>query len=121
MVWPESRERSRDLVTDRPGRGENTASPSIRSAFDAPSDYHKLEKHRFSAALAEALDDVRQRGEYDRLVLVAPRRSLGELHELMAPQVKKMVTHEVAKDLTASTPEALWQALEKVLPAPLLS
>src|SRR5262249_25809716 len=73
MVWPESRERSRDLVTDRPGRGENTASPSIRSAFDAPSDYHKLEKHKFSAALAEALDDVRQRGDYDRLVLVAPR------------------------------------------------
>jgi len=121
MVWPESRERSRDLVTDRPGRGENTASPSIRSAFDAPSDYHKLEKHRFSAALAEALDDVRQRGEYDRLVLVAPRRSLGELRALLSPQVKKIVSHEIAKDLTASPPADLWRALEKVLPTPVLA
>src|SRR5215469_6299174 len=45
MVWPESREHSRDIVTDRPGRSESTANPSIRSALDAPSDYHKLEKH----------------------------------------------------------------------------
>lgn len=117
MVWPESRQPRRDIVSDRPGRGENTASPSIRSAFDAPSDYHKFEKHRFTAALAEVLDDVHQRGEYDRLILVAPRRSLGELHGLLSPQVKKMVSHEVAKDLTASAPESLWQALEKALPA----
>jgi protein required for attachment to host cells len=121
MVWPASREHSRDIVTDRPGRGENTANPSIRSAFDPPSDYHKLEKHKFAAVLAEALDDVRQRGEYERLVLVAPPRTLGELHDLMSPQVKKMVAHEVAKDLTAATPEALLSALEKVLPAPVLS
>jgi protein required for attachment to host cells len=121
MVWPESREHSRDIVSDRPGRAANTASPNIRSALAAPSDYHKLEKHRFSAALAEVLDDVRQGGEYDRLVLVAPPRSLGELHELMSPQVKQMVSHEVGKDLTASTPESLWRALEKVLPVPAFS
>jgi hypothetical protein len=35
--------------------------------------------------------------------------------------VKKMVSHEVAKDLTASTPQSLWRALEKVLPTPFLA
>jgi protein required for attachment to host cells len=121
MVWPESRERGRDVVTDRAGRAENTANRTIRSALDSPSDVHKLEKHRFAAALAEALEDLRQGREYDRLVLVAPPRSLGELRELLSPQVKQWVSQEVAKDLTASSPEALWQALEKVLPATVLS
>jgi protein required for attachment to host cells len=121
MVMPQSREPARDIVTDRPGRGFSAAHSTIRHGFAARHDVHKLEKHNFTAALADALEDVRVRGEYDRLVLVAPRRSLGELHALMTPQAKKMVSHEVAKDLTTATPEALWSALEKVLPTPALS
>jgi len=31
------------------------------------------------------------------------------------------VSHEIAKDLTASTPADLWQALAKVLPSPVLA
>lgn len=57
---------------------------------------------------------------YDRLIVVAPPRSLGELNALLSPQVKKMVSQQVAKDLTASTSTSLWRALKKVLPAPVL-
>jgi hypothetical protein len=32
-----------------------------------------------------------------------------------------MVSHEIAKDLTTSTPVELWRALEKVLPTPVLA
>ena len=52
---------------------------------------------------------------------MAPRRSLGELRTLLSAAVKKKVSHEVAKDLTASTEASLWRALEKVLPAPVLA
>jgi protein required for attachment to host cells len=121
MIAPESRELTRELVSDRPGRGFSAAHSSMRHAFEAPHDYHKLQKHNFTAAVAQTLDDARTRDEFDRLVLVAPRRSLGELHALLSPQVKKMVSHEVAKDLTASTPQSLWRALEKVLPTPVLA
>jgi hypothetical protein len=34
----------------------------------------------------------------------------------MSPHVKKSVSHEVAKDLTASSPTALHKALADVLP-----
>ncbi|HEX9326591.1 MAG TPA: host attachment protein, partial [Reyranella sp.] len=121
MVAPDSRLQNREIVTDRPGRGFSSANSNIRHGFEPPHDYHKLEKHDFAAALAQVLHDACARHEYDRLVLVAPRRSLGELHGLLSPQVKKRVSHEIAKDLTASTPADLWQALAKVLPSPVLA
>ena len=121
MVAPDSRRLTHDIVTDRPGRGFSAARSSMRHAFEAPHDVHKLEKHNFTAALAQTLEDARARRQFDRLVLVAPRRSLGELRALLSPQVKKIVSHEVAKDLTTSTPQSLWRALEKVLPAPVLA
>lgn len=121
MVSPESRLLNQEIVTDRPGRGFRSARSVNRHAFEPPHDHHKLEKHNFAVALARTLKDACERHQFDRLVLVAPRRSLGELHALLSPQVRKRVSHEIAKDLTASTPAALWRALEKVLPTPVLS
>jgi len=37
------------------------------------------------------------------------------------PQVKKMVSHQIAKDLTGASPPDLWHALEKVLPTAALA
>ena len=50
-----------------------------------------------------------------------PHRSLGELDTLLTPQVKKMVSHKIPKDLTGASPPDLWRALEKVLPTPVLA
>jgi protein required for attachment to host cells len=121
MVSPDSRQLDQELVSDKPGRGFGAAHSSQRHAFEPPHDYHKLEKHNFTAALAQVLDESCARHEFDRLVLVAPKRSLGELHTLLSPQVKKRVSHEVAKDLTASTPQSLWRALAKALPVSVLA
>ena len=120
MVAPQSRLLDQELVTDRPGRNFSSHSTN-RHALEPPHDPHKLEKHNFTAALAQVLEEACNRHEFDRLVLVAPPRSLGELHALLSPQVKKLVSHEIAKDLTASTPQNLWHALEKIVPAPVLA
>jgi len=120
MLAPKSRRPTREIVTDRAGRGYSTAGGGIRHAFEPMHDYRKLEKHKFTAALAETLEDGCARRQFDRLVLVAPRRSLGELRALLSPQVKKIVSHEVAKDLTASTPASITRALQRVLPTPVV-
>jgi len=88
----------------------------VRHGFEPVHDYHKLEKRKFTARLAETLDQACAAKKFDRLVLVAPRRSLGELRTLLSPRVPKAVSHEIAKDLTASTPAALRRALASVLP-----
>ena len=120
LLAPQSRLPNREIVTDRPGRGAGTsAAATHRHGFEPPHDPHKLEKHNFTATLARTLDELSR--HYDRMVLVAPPRSLGELDSLLSPQVKNMVSHQVPKDLTQSSPQALWQALDKVLPAPALA
>jgi protein required for attachment to host cells len=71
------------------------------------------------AELARILDGLC--GQYDRLVVLAPPRSLGELDALLTPQVKRMVGHQIPKDLTGASPPDLWRVLEKVLPTAVLT
>ena len=111
MVAPQSRQRPRDLKSDKPGRGKASAGSAARHAMEPPHDYHKLEKHRFTALLAEALDSACERKEFDQLVLVAPRRSLGELRTLLSKRVQSRVRAEIPKDLTNDTVGRLWTRL----------
>lgn len=115
LVSPASRQRTRDLKSDRPGRGFSAARSGARHAFEPPHDYHKLEKHRFMVTLAGVLEDARGRGVFDDLILVAPRRSLGELRGLLAKPVLECVSHEVAKDLTGEPPSSLRRRLQPLL------
>ena len=115
LVSPTGRQRTRDLKSDRPGRSFSAARSGARHAFEPPHDYHKLEKHRFMATLAGVLEDARGRGVFDDLILVAPRRSLGELRGLLARQVLDCMSHEVAKDLTGEPPSSLRRRLQPLL------
>jgi protein required for attachment to host cells len=111
LVSPESRRRASDLVSDKPGRSFSSARGGPRHSFEATHDVHKLEKHKFSAALAELLDDACQRKEFDQLILVAPHRSLGELRGLLSARVQRSIRKEIARDLTGVTPATLWRHL----------
>ena len=117
MLAPKARRPDRDLVTDKPGRGFSPARDGRRGGFESPHDPHTMEKHNFTAELAERLDKACLAKRFDRIVLVAPKRSLGELRTLLSPRVRKAVSHEVAKDLTASSPTAVRKALADALPA----
>lgn len=69
LVAPASRQRPRDLKSDKPGRSFSASRSGARHAFEPPHDYHKLEKHRFMVALAGELDGACQRragGREDR-------------------------------------------------------
>ena len=71
-----------------PGRTFSASRNGVRHAFEPPHGYHKLEKHRFMATLADALDDACGRRAFDDLILVAPCRSLGELRGLLSKRVQ---------------------------------
>src|SRR3954447_9897154 len=121
MLAPAARRPDRELVTDKPGRGFSPARDGRRGGFEPAHDPHKLEKHNFTARLAQTLDKACSARQFDRVVLVAPKRRLGELRPLLSPRVKKPVSHEVAKDLTASTPTSLPKALAEALPEPAIA
>jgi protein required for attachment to host cells len=115
LVAPQSRERPRDLKSDQPGRSYSSSRSGVRHAFEPPHDYHKLEKHRFMATLAATLDEACGRREFDDLILVAPRRSLGELRGLLSKRVQGRVRQEVAKDLTNEPAGRLWRRLGRMV------
>lgn len=116
MTAAEARRPTRDLVTDKPGRGFASAGSDARHAFEPTHDIHKMQKHDFTARLAEVLDRACEEGRFDRLVLVAPPRSLGELRTLLSARVKNTVAHEVGRDLTGSTPVRVRELLADILP-----
>jgi protein required for attachment to host cells len=115
MVAPQSRRHTRDLVSDRPGRSFSSSRAGLRHSFEPTHDPHKLEKHKFTAALADMLDEACQRKDFDRLVLVAPHRSLGELRGLLSERVQRCIRKEIARDLTGDTPSTLWRRLQPEL------
>ncbi len=115
LVAPASRQRPRDLKSDKPGRSFSASRSGARHAFEPPHDYHKLEKHHFMVTLADTLDDACVRRDFDDLILVAPRRSLGELRGLLSKRVLGSVRQEVAKDLTNEPPSRLLRRLGPLL------
>ncbi len=98
-----------------PGRTFSASRNGVRHAFEPPHGYHKLEKHRFMATLADALDDACGRRAFDDLILVAPCRSLGELRGLLSKRVQGSLRQEVAKDLTDNPPSLLRRRLQSLL------
>jgi protein required for attachment to host cells len=101
-----------------PRHDAHTPVPAAQADMVSPESRLQNQEN-FTAELARTLDGLC--AQYDRLVVVAPPRSLGELDTLLTPQVKKMVSHRVPKDLTGASPPDLWRALEKVLPSPVLA
>ena len=92
---------SRSLKSDKPGRSLGSAPGGTRHAIEPHHDYHKLEKHKFTVSLAEALDKACAADKYDQVVLVAPKRSLGELRTVLSERVRSRVAGELAKGMSA--------------------
>ena len=100
---------ARDLKSDRPGRSIGSGPGSTRHAIEPHHDYHKLEKHKFTVGVAEVLDKACAADEFDQVVLVAPKRSLGELRTVISDRVQARIVDELAKSLTKLPADSLWQ------------
>lgn len=83
---------------NRPGR-MNDGGPGQKSALD-DTDWHELAKERFADDLADILYKQAHKGKFDRIVLVAPPKTLGELRDKLHQEVSNKVVAEVDKTLT---------------------
>jgi protein required for attachment to host cells len=118
LVSAEVHGHERDLKSDHPGRSFASARSGVRHAIEPRHDFHKSEKHKFSAELAEFLEHARRKRQFEALVLVAPRRSLGELRGLLSEGVRASLRDEVPKDLTKHSLAGLWRQLSPVIRGP---
>lgn len=88
----------RDQSTDRPGRSFSSVGPG-RSAYEE-TDFHQLEEDRFAAETAELLKKRALRNDFDKLIVVAPPKTLGELRKAYHKEVSARIIGEIDKDLT---------------------
>ncbi len=90
---------SRDIAADKPGRSHDRMGPG-RHAMEPPTDAHREEKRRFADLLAGHINDAAQKRSYDRLVLVAPPKTLGDLRQALSKEAASKLDGELSKDLT---------------------
>ncbi|MGE5147149.1 MAG: host attachment protein [Candidatus Eiseniibacteriota bacterium] len=106
---------TRDQVSDRPGHVQESAN-SARHAIAPRTDWHRYEKHLFAGALADIVNRASLDKAFDRLVLVAPPHTLGDLRQALDKQARKRVAAELDKDLTHLSLDELQAQLEKIVP-----
>lgn len=103
-----------DLVTDREGRSYSSTG-ARRSAIDARTDPHRELKSRFAQLLADVMERDLDQDAYDRLIVVAPPVTLGDLRKAICDRVRAKIIGEVAHDLTKTPNNEVAGHLEDVL------
>ena len=90
---------TREQGTDRPGRA-NAGLGTARSAMDEV-DWHHLAKERFAGELAEALYRHALDNRFEKLVIIAPPKILGNLRKAFHAEVTERLAGEIPKELTS--------------------
>jgi protein required for attachment to host cells len=90
---------SREIASDRPGRGFDSAGEG-RHAMEPSTDPQRHAKYEFAGELASYLHKAAAGHRFDRLLLIAAPKTLGDLRELLPEVIRKKIVAEVDKDLT---------------------
>jgi protein required for attachment to host cells len=102
---------TREQGTDRPGRYKD--GPNEHNSGMEQTDWHRIAKERFADEIAERLYKMAHRGEFERIVLVAPPTVLGEMRQKLHKEVVQRVSAEIPKTLTGHPLDEI----EKILKA----
>lgn len=99
IVSPDLHRSSHELGTERPGRTHESAD-AARHAIQPRTDPHTKEKHAFAAHIGGELNRASGRGEFQRLVLIAPVRVLLDVKKALDDAARRKVVGQLQKDLT---------------------
>lgn len=105
---------NRDIFADRPGRSVEAVGYA-RHSKEEPPDPHRDLKRRFAAMLCGVLDRKLAEKAFDRLILVAPAPTMGDLRAALSNQVRARVSAELVADLTKIPLNKLDQHLGEII------
>ena len=98
LMNPEGRLHNREINTDAKGRFAGPDRPGGHSSDDEEctvEHYNEL----FAKRVAGYLDKARNDQRYERLILVAAPKILGQLRKELGKEVEKLVVDQLDKDL----------------------
>jgi protein required for attachment to host cells len=103
MTFAHPLPRTHELVRDHEPRSFESVGRA-RHPVDTGLDPHRKEKEKFAVDLASLLAGEASKKAFDRLVIVAPAKAMGELRAALPKPVKDKVHKEIVRDLT-KTPD----------------
>lgn len=104
---------TREQGTDQPGRFFDAGMPN-KSGYEE-TDWQRIGKERFAEKVAERLYKSAHRGEFEKLIIVAPPVVLGTLRKAMHKEVAQRVVEELPKTLTNHTTWDMEALLKKAV------
>ena len=84
---------------EAPPSTQESATTARHSFTDAEGPIRR-EKREFAHVVADYLNDAAMRGAYQRLMLAAPPKFLGDLRAALGAKARALVSGEIHKDLT---------------------
>lgn len=99
LVFRSEHRKLQEIMADRPGRAFDSVG-SGRHAMTHGADAVREDERHFLQSLAKRLEREAVAGAYDRVILVAPPRALGDLRPFLSKPVRSRIHEEIAKDLT---------------------
>jgi protein required for attachment to host cells len=90
------------------------AGPDQRSAMQA-TDWHEFEEARFIDEIAGRLNRAASRGLFDRLIIAAPPKVLGQLRSALSEQSTDRVITEIGSDLTGHSLDEIGKHIARAL------
>lgn len=96
--------------TDRPGRSFQS-SGERRSSYEE-TDFKQLAEDRFAAEVSDILKKRVLGGKTERLVVIAPPATLGEMRKHYHKEVSGRIVAEIAKEATNLPPDAIAAMVE---------
>jgi protein required for attachment to host cells len=113
LAFPEGRLHEGDLTTDKGGRGHD---PMAGAHGINGEEAHKQENaDRFAGLVCETLETARNKGELQKLYVIAAPAFLGMLRKHQSHSLRHLIAGEVDKNLTTHSPETIRKSLPDFL------
>lgn len=90
------------------------SASSARHMAEPRTNVHEEIKDHFAKTIAEQLNRAKAQKAFDRLVLIAPAKMLGEIKKQLDESVLQKLVMEMSKDLTHYNAEELASHLERI-------
>lgn len=104
-----------EITNKTVGRVVSSGRGNIRHKYEPHMNEGRQDGAYFVRQLSNWLDKAAQEDAFDRLVLIAPPQTLGELRQALKKPVRSRVITEVNKDLTRLNRLALQEELSKII------
>lgn len=93
----ENRNKGSSFCSDRPGRYKTSLG---RGAYSKENDPKTNQICNFAKEIDLFLEKERASQHYEKLIFVAEPRMMGRIKKCITKNVKRMIQHEIQKDLT---------------------